>query len=258
LNHEIPEEDDPMNVTQMKRQEQTGDEQSPLPALTAAIEAEAEARTAVDTANENLQRGRAFVETAQAAVERAKALVEKARERDSRATAAAVRNRAGATPDATSTRSARAVVLEKEDNLEIAQGTIERLQDDVVQAEAALRQAVVDRLEAVNAALAPIARALVDRARDAARDLAVAKALLLALLNDLSRGAPDFSDDALAGIRAVEQITAPLAGLRAEAEAATSRNSTDEVQAAVESAVAGMESFLAQLATDASAEPPIL
>jgi hypothetical protein len=248
-----------MNVTSIaKRQEQT-EEQDPLrEQLAHAISAEVEARAAVDSANENLKRGHVFVATAQAELDRAKALVEKAKERDSRATAAAVRNKAGATPDARATRFARAAVLEKEDNVEVAQGTIERLQDDVVQAEVALRQAVVDRLEAVNAALAPIARALVDRAREAACDLAISKSLLLSLLNDLSRGAPDFSDDALAGMKARQRIAEPLAGLRAEAEAATGRSSNVEERAAVEAAVAEMKSFVAKLAVDASAEPPLL
>ena len=250
-----------MNVTSIAKRHAGEAHSDQLPAeraaLAAAIAAEAGARIAVDTANENLRRGRAFVETAQAAVERAKALVEKAKERDSRASAAAVRNRAGATPDASSTRSARAAVQEREDDLEVAQGAIARLEQDVAESEATLLWAIVDRMAAANAALAPVCRALVDRARDARRDLAVAKALLIELLNDPARGAPDFETDALAGMRSRERIAAPLAGLRAEAERAT-LNSTDEDRAGVEAAVAEMRSFLVQLVMDPAAElPPI-
>jgi hypothetical protein len=246
-------------VTSIKKREETGEEHPDAlrGALAGAIAAEREANAAVVSANENLKRGHAFVATAQAELDRAKALVEKAKERDSRASAAAVRNRAGASPDASSTRSARGAAQEREDNLEVALGTIERLEKDVAESEAALQWAVVDRMAAANAALAPICRALIARAREAAGRFEMARSLLLSLLNDPSRGAPEFSD-ALAGMRARAKITAPLAGLRGDAEAATGRSSSDEDRAAVEAAVTAMQSFVAQLAVDASAAPPAL
>lgn len=242
------------NVTQI-RQDQAGDD-SPDPlraALASAIEAEREARAAVSTANENLRRGHEVVEASQTALEGARNRVSKARERDSRATAAAVRNKSSAAPDATSTRSARAAVQDHEDNLEVAQGAISRLEQDVAESKAAVEWAVVDRMAAANAALAPICSALLEQARAARRDLAIGKALLTELLSNPSRGAPEFRDDALGGMRAREQITAPLSGLRAEVEGLMMLNPPDEERAAVEAAVAGMRSFLARLATDATA-----
>ena len=247
-----------MNVTQMKRQEKAGEEQDPLrTALAAAIEAEAEANRAVDSARENLERGKKALDAVHSSLNNARTMVERARERDGRAAAASIRRSASAPADASKTvRGARLRVQELEDDVEIAEAAIGRLQDDLVQAEAAVQWAVVDRLAATNAALAPLCRALVDRAREAARDLAVAKALLLELLNDPASKMPDFSDDGLSRMRARELITAPVLGLRVDAERATTRNSSDEDRAAVESAVTEMRSFLVRLATDASAELP--
>jgi hypothetical protein len=226
--------------------------------LGAAILAEAEAHRAVDSARENLERGKGALAAVQAELERARTLVDRAKERDGRAAAASIRKTASAPSDASKTvRGARLRVQELEDDVEIAEAAIGRLQDDVAQAEAALRQAVVDRLSAANAALAPICRALLDRTRAARRDSAVGKALLLLLLNDPAREAPEFRNDALGGMRAREQITAPLSGLRAEAESAT-MNSTAEERAAVEAAAAEMRAFVDRLATDASAEPPAI
>jgi chromosome segregation ATPase len=235
------------------------DEAEQTDPLRAALEVERDALAAIDTCRENLEKGGRALDAVRADLDSARNLVERARERDGRAAAASIRKSASAPADASKTvRGARLRAQELEDDVEIAEAAIGRLQDDLAQAEAALRQAVVDRLEAVNAALAPIARALVGRAREAARDLAVAKALLLVLLNDLSRGAPDFSDDALAGMRARQRIAEPLAGLRAEAEAATGRSSNVEERGAVEAALAAMQSFVAKLAVDATAELPAI
>ena len=252
------------NVTPIaKSREQTGEEQDPLPAeraaLAAAIEAERDALAAIETANENKKRGHAAVGSLRAELDRAKRLVEAAKERDGRAAAASIRKTASAPQDAGKTvRGARMRVLELEDDIEIGEAACARIEQDCTEAAIAARDALVERLAATNGAIAPLCRTLVDRAREAARDLAVAKGLLLALLNDPARSAPEFSDDALAGMRAREQITAPLAGLRAEAERATTRNSSDEDRAFIETAVAEMQSFLARLATDAAAEPPAL
>jgi hypothetical protein len=227
--------------------------------LASAIEAEREANATVVLANDNLRKGHEALEAGKADLERARVLIERAKERDGRAAAASIRKSAGAPADASKTvRGERLRAQEIEDDIEIAEAAIGRLSEDLISAIAEERRACVDRLAAANWAIAPICRALVDRAREAARDLAVAKALLIELLNDPARGIPEFSDAALARIRAVEQITAPLAGLRAEAEAATGRNSTDEDRAAVETALAAMQSFVAKLAVDATAEPPIL
>jgi hypothetical protein len=226
-------------------------------ALAAAIEAEAEARSAVDTANENLRRGRAFVETAQAAVERAKALVEKAKEGDARRTAAAVRNRAGASPDASSTRSARAAAQSRLDDYEVAKGTIALLEQAVVESETALSWAVVDCLAARNAVLAPIARELIRLARDGRRTAAAAKTFLAEIFAERA-GVPRFGDNTLDNIKAGEAVRAPLAELRSEAQQLFLSGSIAEERAAASAAEGEMMNCIARLATDATAEPPTL
>jgi hypothetical protein len=113
-------------------------------------------------------------------------------------------------------------------------------------------------MAARNAVVGVACRQLIDRAVSSRRDLAVCKALLVEILNSAERGAPDFGQDALARIRAREVINGPLIACTEEFEGLMMLNSTDEERAAVESAVAGMESFLARLATDATAEPPAI
>jgi hypothetical protein len=248
-----------MNVTSIvKRQEHVGDD--PLrAALAAAIEAEAEARSAVDTADENLKRGHAVVAAAEAQLESARKLVENARARDVRAMSATIRNKsAGASPDATMTRQARAAVQEKEDNLDVAQGSIARLEQDVSESETALLWAIVERTAAANAALVPTCRELLDRARDARRVLAVSKASLAELLNERTKDVPAFGDDMLGRINAREQVTAPLSALRSEAGHLYLAVTTDAERAAADAAAAEMTAYIARLATDSTSEPPAI
>lgn len=142
--------------------------------------------------------------------------------------------------------------------MEISEAAIGRLQDDVAQAEAAVLRCVVDTMAARSAVLAPVCRELIARARDAHRSYALSRALLIELLNDPSKGAPDFPDDTLDGARARERIAAPLAGLRAEAERATmmGNRTAEEDLAVVASAVAALRSAIAALAKDPATSLP--
>ena len=248
-----------MNVTQMKRQEQTGEEhRDPLrAALSIAIDAEVAARSAVGTAQENLKRGHAFVATAKTELDRAEALCMKAREGDARRSAAAVRNRAGASPDASSTRSARAAAQSRLDDYEVAKGTIALLEQAVVESETALSWAVVDCLAARNAVLAPIARELIRLARDGRRIAAAAKTFLSEIFAERA-GVPRFGDDTLDNIKAGEAVRAPLAELRSEAQQLFLSGSIAEERAAASAAEGEMMNYIARLATDATAEPPTI
>ena len=228
-------------------------------ALEAAIEAEREARASLASIEEALRRGKSVAQSAQDKLESAKHHVEKAKEGDARRTAAAVRNRSSASPDASGVRRARESVVQAEDDLEAAQGAVARIQEDCAAAALACVSAAVDTMVARNAVLAPVCRELISRARDAHRSFALNKAMLVLLLNDPASGAPDFGDDTLAGVRAREQIAAPLAGLRDAAERATmSANRTaEEDSAVVAEAVAALKSAAAALLKDPATVLPL-
>jgi hypothetical protein len=246
------------NITSIAKSRDT--EADPLrAALAAAIEAEADARRAVSTARENLKRGHAAVDGARAELSQAERLVEAARERDGRAAAAAIRKSASAPPDVSATRSARLRAQMCEDSAEVAASAIQCLEQNVLESNAALLQCLVDTAACRNAVLAPVCRELISRARGAHRSFALNKAMLVLLLNDPSSGAPDFGDDTLAGVRAREQIAAPLAGLRDAAERATmSANRTaEEDSAVVAEAVAALKSAAAALLKDPATVLPL-
>jgi hypothetical protein len=248
------------NVKTIARRQERTEEQDPLRvALGVAIEAEIAASAAVVTAHENLKRGHAVIAAAEAQLESARKLVENARARDVRAMSATIRNKsAGASPDATMTRQARAAVQEKEDLLEVAQGAIARLEQDVVESEAAALWATVDTMAARNTLLLPTCRELIERAGDFRRGLAVCRGLLIELLNDPSRGAPELLDDALGNMRVRERITGELAGLRTEAQNVSMLNATAGEQEAVAASVDELRRAVSNLMTDATTELPPL
>ena len=84
------------------------------------------------------------------------------------------------------------------------------------------------------------------------------RAMLIELLDDLSRGAPDFGEDTVSGMKAREQIARPLAGLRDEAERATmmGNRAAEEDSAVVASTIAALKSAIAALAKDPATPLP--
>jgi membrane-associated HD superfamily phosphohydrolase len=258
VNGKILHQEESMSVALIKKDQAERHAADPLRAdLEAAILAEREACAALASIEEALRRGNSVTQAAQAKLENAKHHVEKAKEGDARRTAAAVRNRSSASPDASGVRRARESVVQAEDDLEAAQGAVARIQEECVQYAAAAQWATVERMAAANAVLAPVARTLLDRLRDVRNETTRTKALLLELLQDPARGIPEFSD-ALAGMRARDRVTKELSALRQDAERLFISGTNDEERAASAAAVAGMQSFLARLATDATAEPPAI
>jgi hypothetical protein len=102
-------------------------------------------------------------------------------------------------------------------------------------------------------------RELIERARDAGRARALTKSMLAEVLNEHARGAPEFRNDVLSGIKAREQVTAGLAWLRGEAKAIFMSSDSAADREAADVAVAELRKAMSNLMADATAEmPPLL
>ena len=227
-------------------------------ALADALAAEREARTALDRAEQALQRGHAVVAASEANLASALRHVEVAKEGDARRTAAAVRNRpSGATPDASGVRRARLAAVEAEDDLEVSRGAVARIQEELEAARDAARWATNSVLVLRNNLLAEFAGQLLELARARRLEAKVYETALSELLNNSDVAAPEF-EDAAASIRAREERTAELGALRKQAADFFMTRRTENESEAEAAAIGAIRAFAARLLADPSAPPPAL
>jgi hypothetical protein len=187
--------------------------------LRAAIEAREKAADAVVKHRGAISRARQLVTAAAKKADRAAGAISEAKSEAARVMADAIVSGDDDVAERTGVIRARMMEIQSAEDFEAAQAVLERLQAQQADIENALALADGGVTAAVNALLAPLARAALEQLRELDRQAAPRLALLKFILEIGTERGPRFREDDVAELRLEKDIHQPLEGLRGQVNA---------------------------------------